>query len=186
VYVRGCVLARYLTTLASLIYKWMCIGYWCSDTDRGNRSTWRKTCPSVTLSITNLTLTALVLNPALRCEKSGYKPPELWHCLYGLESGMTAMLTLCVCERVCTCVYVCVCVCTGLDRRSTFRLLVPVFLCKERWRWMVAFPTFICECIRTCSESRLTLFANGNQILMSHKIICKAKICLFSSSTVVP
>jgi hypothetical protein len=97
---------------------------------------------------------------------------------------MNVMLNLCVCERTracvracaCACVRACVCTCTERDGRSTFRLLVPVFLCTERCRWMVAFPAFICERIRTCAESGFTLFANSNQILMPHKIICKAKM----------
>ena len=121
--------ARYLTTLASVIHKWMCIGYWCSDTDRSNRSTGRKICPSVTLSITNLTWTALVLNPTLCCEKpAGYQPPELWHCLYGLWSGMTAMLTLCVCVCVCVCVCARVCVCVRV--RSVIVGLRLSYLCQ--------------------------------------------------------
>jgi hypothetical protein len=35
-----------------------------------NRITWRKTCPSATLSITNLTWTDTGANPGLRCQRS--------------------------------------------------------------------------------------------------------------------
>jgi len=165
--------ARYLTTLASVIHKWMCTGYWCSDTDRGNRSTGRKICPSVTHHKSYL-------------DCSGTEPrPALWKGRLPTARNVTLLewfrkwhdcnadfVGVCMC--VCTCT--CACACTERDRRSTFRLLVPVFIYTERWGWMVAFPTLICERIRTCAKSRLTLFANSNQIVMSHKITCKAKI----------
>jgi len=111
-----------------------------------------------------------------------------------LQCWLCACVSVCV--RVCTCTFACLsaCVrvctctfaCTERDRRYTFELQVPVSVYTERWRWMITFPTFICERIRTCAKSRLTLFANSNQILMSHKITRKAKTCLFSSSTVIP
>ena len=40
----------------------VCMEQWCNCTDRGNPYTWRKTCPSATLSITNLIWTGLVSN----------------------------------------------------------------------------------------------------------------------------
>jgi hypothetical protein len=42
---------------------------WWNDTDRGNRSTGRKTCPSATLYTTNHTWTYLAPNPGLRGDK---------------------------------------------------------------------------------------------------------------------
>jgi hypothetical protein len=45
--------------------------------DRGNQITWRETCPSATLSITNLTWADLGANPGLRCDS--YVPNHLSH-----------------------------------------------------------------------------------------------------------
>jgi len=47
----------------------MILEHWCNNTDRGNRSTRRKICPSVTLCITIPTRTGLGLRPDLRGER---------------------------------------------------------------------------------------------------------------------
>lgn len=48
----------------------ICADYLCKDTDRENRSSRRKTCPSSKLSALNSTCTGLGLNPRLRGKKS--------------------------------------------------------------------------------------------------------------------
>jgi hypothetical protein len=47
----------------------MSIEHWWNNTDRGNRATGRKTCPSTTLSTTNVTGTDLGSSPGLRGER---------------------------------------------------------------------------------------------------------------------
>ena len=46
----------------------MSVGQWRNDTDRRNRSTWRKFCPNATLSTTNPTQTGLGSKPGFRGE----------------------------------------------------------------------------------------------------------------------
>ena len=51
---------------ASLVDEWMGMEHWWNDTDRGKRSTGRKTCPSTSVSNINLTWTGLESNPSLK------------------------------------------------------------------------------------------------------------------------
>ena len=52
-------------TLYSVGGRWMSMEHWWNDTDRGNWSAGRETCPSATLSTTNSTWTEVVSNPGL-------------------------------------------------------------------------------------------------------------------------
>ena len=55
---------------AWVVGEWMGIQHWWNDIDRGKPKCWeKKTCPSVTLSTTNITLTALGSNQGLCYEK---------------------------------------------------------------------------------------------------------------------
>jgi hypothetical protein len=55
---------------ASVVDGWMSMEHWWNDTDRGNWSTWNKTCPSATLPTTNPTYNCLGLNLGLH----GHRP----------------------------------------------------------------------------------------------------------------
>jgi len=63
---------NYVTSLHSywddvIMYAWMSMEFWCNDTDKGNGSIRRETCPSATLSTTNSTSTGKGLKQDLRC-----------------------------------------------------------------------------------------------------------------------
>jgi hypothetical protein len=64
--------------------------FWCNDTDKGNRSILRETCPSATLSTTNSTWTGKGLKQDLRGEmpvtespNPGTAPSKLHHGVIG-------------------------------------------------------------------------------------------------------